>query len=75
MLRRLALFVAAGITVALGVVTVLLFLGPGLIDPLLASDRIDTVRAVAIGLLVLAVACFALVAVLDRRAAQRPADR
>jgi multisubunit Na+/H+ antiporter MnhF subunit len=69
MLRTLALFVAVGITVALGVLTVLLILGPGLVDPLLASDRIDTVRAVVVGLLALAVACFILVAILDRRAA------
>ena len=66
MLRKLALFVAVGITVALGVLTVLLFLGPGLVDPLLASDRIDAVRAVA-------VACFVLVAALDRRATDPPA--
>jgi hypothetical protein len=72
MLRKLALFVAVGITVGLGVLTVLVILGPGLIDPLLASDRIDTVRAVAIGLLALAVACFILVAILDRRAAGTP---
>ena len=72
MLRKLALLVAAGITVALGILTVLVILGPGLNDPLLASDRIDTVRAVVIALLVLAVACFVLVAVLDRRAAGRP---
>jgi hypothetical protein len=42
---------AAGITVALGVLTVLVILGPRLIDPLLASDRIETVRAVVIALL------------------------
>jgi multisubunit Na+/H+ antiporter MnhF subunit len=73
MLRKLALFVAVGITVALGVLTVLLFLGPGLVDPLLASDRIDAVRAVIVGLLALAVACFVLVAALDRRATDPPA--
>jgi hypothetical protein len=72
MLRKLALLVAAGITVALGILTVLVILGPGLIDPLLASDRVGTVRAVVIALLVLAVACFALVAVLDRKSAGTP---
>jgi len=51
---------------------VLVILGPGLIDPLLASDRVGTVRAVVIALLVLAVACFALVAVLDRKSAGTP---
>jgi hypothetical protein len=72
MLRRLALPVAGVITVALGVLTVLLILGPGLVDPLLASDRIETVRAVVVGLLALGVACFVLVAALDRRATSRP---
>jgi hypothetical protein len=71
-LRKLALFMASGITVGLGVLTVLVILGPALIDPLLASDRIDTVRAVVIALLVLAVACFVLVAVLDRKSAGTP---
>jgi multisubunit Na+/H+ antiporter MnhF subunit len=74
MLRKLALLVAAGITVGLGVLTVLVILGPGLIDPLLASDRIDTVRALVVGLLALAVACFVVVAVIDRRTARPRAD-
>jgi hypothetical protein len=70
MLRKLALSMAVGITVALGTLTMLLILGPGLVDPLLAS--IGAVRAVIVGLLVLAVVCFVLVAALDRRATNRP---
>jgi multisubunit Na+/H+ antiporter MnhF subunit len=72
MLGRLALLVAAGITVALGVLMVLMILGPGLVDPLLASDTIDTVRGVVIGLVFVVVGCFVLVAVLDRHATGQP---
>jgi hypothetical protein len=72
MLRRLALLVAAGVTLALGVLTLLVILGPGLVDPLLASDRIDTVRGAVVGLVAVAVGCFVLVGFLDRHATRPP---
>jgi hypothetical protein len=68
MLRWLPFLVGASIVVALAALTALLIVGAGIVDPLLAADRIDAVRWAVVGLGGLAIGCLVASAWLSRGA-------
>jgi hypothetical protein len=56
-LRRLSFLLGAGLSVSLAVLTALVILGAGVVDPLLAAERTDSVSGTVLGLGGLAIGC------------------